>query len=145
MNLKAKINNDFKDALLSKDKMKSETLKLIKSEIKNREILNKTSDLSDVEIVGLLQKEAKKRSEMIEVYGKNNREDLVKNEQVEFDIISAYLPKTIGDDELGTLILSIKVDGDKMGDLIRKTKEAVSNRNLTVDGRKLADIVKQYL
>ena len=99
MSLKDKIENEYKNALKSKNKAEISTYRLILSGIKDLDILNRSGpnkkDTDDSDISKLLKKMIKQRSESIDVYKKNNREDLLKIEQQEVNILSAYLPKQL--------------------------------------------------
>mgnify|MGYP003351304938 CR=1 FL=1 len=108
MLLKAKIENDYKNALKSKDKNKISTYRLILSGIKDLDIANRSGpnkkDTDDEDIKKLLKKMIKQRSESIEIYKKNNRSDLLEVEENENKILSEYLP-SMGDVDV---ILSLR-------------------------------------
>ena len=101
MSLRDKIDNDYKNALKSKDKNKISTYRLILSGIKDLDINNRSGpnkkETDDEDIKKLLKKMIKQRSESIEVYKKNNRSDLLEIEQGEFDVLSEYLPKQLSE------------------------------------------------
>jgi len=103
MSLREKIENDYKSAVKSQDKSKISTYRLILSGIKDLDIANRSGpnkkDTDDSDINQLLKKMIKQRSESIEVYKKNKREDLFKIEQQEVDILLNYLPKQLSEDE----------------------------------------------
>ena len=85
MSLREKIETEYKSAVKSKDKSKISTYRLILSGIKDLDIKNRSGidkkDTDDSDISKLLKKMIKQRSESIEVYKKNNRDDLLKIEQ----------------------------------------------------------------
>ena len=93
--LKNKINLDYNEALKAKDKSKISTYRLILSAIKDLDISNRSGpnkkDTDDEDIKKLLKKMIKQRAESIDVYKKNNREDLLKVEETEHKILSSYL------------------------------------------------------
>ena len=99
MNLKDKIDLDYKNSLKSKDKTKISTYRLILSGIKDLDIANRSliekKETNNEDIKKLIKKMIKQRSESIDVYKKNNREDLLKVEQQEYEILSSYLPKQL--------------------------------------------------
>ena len=103
MSLREKIETEYKSAVKSKDKAKISTYRLILSGIKDLDIKNRSGidkkDTDDSDISKLLKKMIKQRSESIEVYKKNNRDDLLKIEQQEVEILSNYLPKQLSEDE----------------------------------------------
>ena len=103
MTLREKIENQYKNALKSKDKNKISTYRLILSGIKDLDIQNRSGpnkkDTDDGDIKKLLKKMIKQRVESIDIYKKNDRKDLLEVEQREFDILSSFLPKQMNDDE----------------------------------------------
>ena len=97
MSIKEKINDEYKTALKSKDKNKISTYRLILSGIKDLDISNRSGpnkkETDDEDIKKLLKKMIKQRNESVEIYKKNKREDLLKIEQGEIDLLSTFLPK----------------------------------------------------
>ena len=97
MSLKEKIENNYNNSLKSKDKVQISTYRLILSSIKDLDIANRSGpnkkETNDEDIKKLLKKMIKQRDESIEIYKKNNRQDLLSVEQKEHEIISAFLPK----------------------------------------------------
>ena len=104
MSIKEKINDEYKTALKSKDKNKISTYRLILSGIKDLDISNRSGpnkkETDDEDIKKLLKKMIKQRNESVEIYKKNKREDLLKIEQGEIDLLSTYLPKQLSEEEL---------------------------------------------
>ena len=103
MSLKEKIETNYSNSLKSKDKMKISTYRLILSSIKDLDIANRSGpnkkETDDEDVKKLLKKMIKQRDESIEIYKKNNREDLLLVEQKEHEIISAFLPKQLSEEE----------------------------------------------
>ena len=130
MSLKQTIENEYKNALKSKDKNKISTYRLILSSIKDLDIDNRSGpnkkETDDEDIKKLLKKMVKQRAESIDIYKKNNRSDLLDVEQSEFDILTSFLPKQLSDDETKKICseiisslgaTSIKEMGKVMGEL----------------------------
>ena len=130
MPLKDTIENEYKTALKSKDKNKISTYRLILSSIKDLDIVNRSGpnkkDTDDEDIKKLLKKMVKQRAESIDIYKKNNRNDLLEVEQNEYDILTGFLPKQLGEEETKKICAdliaklganSIKDMGKVMGDL----------------------------
>ena len=111
MSLKAKIEDDYKNALKSKEKNKISTYRLILSGIKDIDIANRSGpnkkDTDDDDIKKLLKKMIKQRSESIEIYKKNNRSDLLEVEENENKILSIYLPKQLSEEEVTNICQDI--------------------------------------
>ena len=103
MSLKETIETDYKNAVKSKDKIKISTYRLILSSIKDLDISNRSGpnkkETDDEDIKKLLKKMVKQRSESIDIYKKNNRADLLEVEQNEYNILTNYLPKQLGEEE----------------------------------------------
>ena len=94
MSLKEKIESNYKESLKAKDKIQISTYRLILSSIKDLEIANRLraekKDTDDDDIKKLLKKMIKQRTESIEIYKKNNRNDLLEVELKEHEIISNF-------------------------------------------------------
>ena len=103
MSLKETIEAKYKNSLKSKEKMQISTYRLILSSIKDLDIANRSGldkkETDDEDIKKLLKKMIKQRNESIEIYTKNNRQDLLEVEQKEFDLLSAFLPKQLNEVE----------------------------------------------
>ena len=103
MSLKDTIETEYKNALKSKDKTKISTYRLILSSIKDLDISNRSGpnkkDTDDDDIKKLLKKMVKQRAESIEIYKKNNRNDLLEVEQNEYEILTSFLPKQLSEED----------------------------------------------
>ena len=103
MSLKDKIETNYKNSLKSKDKAAISTYRLILSSIKDLDIANRSGpnkkETDDGDIKKLFKKMIKQRDESIDIYKKNDRQDLLAVEQKEHEIISAFLPKQLGEEE----------------------------------------------
>ena len=151
MSLKQTIETEYKNALKSKDKTKISTYRLILSSIKDLDIQNRSGpnkkETDDEDIKKLFKKMVKQRAESIEIYKKNNRTDLLEVEQNEYDIISSFLPKVLGDEETKKIckeiitklgVSSLKDMGKVMGEL----KKEYSDK---IDFAKAGSLIKELL
>ena len=151
MSLRDKIDNDYKNALKSKDKNKISTYRLILSGVKDLDINNRSGpnkkETDDEDIKKLLKKMIKQRSESIEIYKKNNRSDLLEIEQGELDILSEYLPKQLSEvDTEKTCKEIIKNSGaSSLKDMGRVMGELKKNHADTIDFSKAGQIIKNLL
>jgi uncharacterized protein len=105
--LRDDINNAVKEAMKAKNERALSTLRMVNSTLKNADIEARGAakpPLGDAEVLAILQKMIKQRQESVELYQKGGRDDLVKQEQEEIAIISAYLPKQMSDDEVKAAI-----------------------------------------
>ena len=110
MSLLVKINDNLKNAMKAHDKETVSVLRLLISAFKYEAINAKKDELSDVEVISVLQKQAKQRKDSIESYEKANRVDLVEKEQFELNVIESYLPKPLSDEDLTIMINEIIVE-----------------------------------
>src|SRR6201989_3452288 len=105
--LRDDINNAVKDAMRAKDERKLSTLRMVNSQLKNADIEARGQgkpQLSDEDILGLLQKMIKQRQESVELYDKGGRAELAAQEREEIAVISAYLPNQISHDEVKKVV-----------------------------------------
>ena len=108
MSLRNNIEEDYKKAIKNKEQDKINALRLIKSAIKDKDISSRSSEnkevISDTEILTLLISLIKQRKDSIEQFQKANRDDLIKNEQSEIDVINQYLPNQKSEEETETIV-----------------------------------------
>ncbi len=100
------INNALKEAMKAKNERAVSTLRMVNAALKNADIEARTTGkpLGDAEVLSLLQKMIKQRQESVELYKKGGRDDLMKQEEEEIAVISAYLPKQMSDAEVAAAI-----------------------------------------
>ena len=123
MSLKQTIENEYKNALKSKDKNKISTYRLILSSIKDLDIVNRSGpnkkETDDEDIKKLLKKMVKQRAESIDIYKKNNRTDLLEIEQNEYDILTSFLPKQLSEEETKKICADVisKIGANSLKDM----------------------------
>ncbi|MFC4376776.1 GatB/YqeY domain-containing protein [Nocardia halotolerans] len=99
--LKATLRADMTTAMKSKDKLRLATLRMLLAAIQNAEVSGtQARELSDEDVIAVLQKEAKKRNESATVYEQNGRGELAANERAEEEIIEEYLPTQLNEAEV---------------------------------------------
>ena len=151
MELKNKINLDYNEALKAKDKSKISTYRLILSAIKDLDISNRSGpnkkDTDDEDIKKLLKKMIKQRAESIDVYKKNNREDLLKIEENEYKILSDYLPKQLSEEETKKICSEVaqKLGANSIKDMGKVMGELKKNYSDTLDFSKAGSLLKEIL
>ena len=151
MDLKNKINLDYNEALKAKDKSKISTYRLILSGIKDLDISNRSGpnkkDTDDEDIKKLLKKMIKQRAESIDVYKKNNREDLLKIEENEHKILSSYLPKQLSDEETKKICSEVaqKIGANSIKDMGKVMGELKKSYSDTLDFSKAGSLLKEIL
>ena len=151
MSLKDTIENEYKTALKSKDRNKISTYRLILSSIKDLDIINRSGpnkkDTDDEDIKKVLKKMVKQRAESIDIYKKNNRADLLEVEQNEYEILSGFLPKQLGEEETkkicSDLIAKLGANSIKdMGKVMGELKKTYSDE---IDFAKAGPMIKDLL
>ena len=151
MDLKNKINLDYNEALKAKDKSKISTYRLVLSAIKDLDISNRSGpnkkDTDDEDVKKLLKKMIKQRTESIDVYKKNNREDLLKIEENEHQILSGYLPKQLNEDETKKICSEVaqKIGATSLKDMGKVMGELKKNYPDTLDFSKAGSLLKEIL
>ena len=151
MSLKDTIENEYKTALKSKDKNKISTYRLILSSIKDLDIVNRSGpnkkDTDDEDIKKLLKKMVKQRAESIDIYKKNNRNDLLEVEQTEYDILTGFLPKQLGEEETKKICADLiaKLGANSIKDMGKLMGELKKNYSDEIDFAKAGPMIKDLL
>jgi uncharacterized protein YqeY len=148
MALKEKLQNDLTEAMRARDEVRSSTIRMVLTAIKNEEVAGKEArDLSDAEVITVLSREAKKRREAAEAFeqaGANNR---AANEKAEGVIIAGYLPAQLSEAELKDLIASAIAETgatgpQQMGLVMKSIQPKIAGR---ADGGIVSSLVKAAL
>ena len=151
MSLKETIETEYKNALKLKDKAKISTYRLILSSIKDLDISNRSGpnkkETDDEDIKKLFKKMVKQRAESIEIYKKNNRLDLLEVEQNEYDILSSFLPKQLGDEDTKKICEEtiLKLGASSIKDMGKVIGELKKNYADEIDFSKAGALLKQLL
>ena len=151
MLLKETIETNYKNSLKSKDKMKISTYRLILSSIKDLDIINRSGlnkkETDDEDIKKLLKKMIKQRTESIEIYSKNNRQDLLDVEQKEFNLLSSFLPQQLNDEETKKICNDIisKLGASSIKDMGKVMGELKKQYPDNLDFAKAGPILKELL
>jgi uncharacterized protein len=150
MPLKQQIEDKLNNALKAKDKNTYPTLRLIISAIKDAEIAGRTKDkkeITDSDITAILKKMIKQRNESCEVYKKAGRSELLENETKEMDVISAFLPKQLSEEEVQKLCQEIvkSVGATSMKDMGKVMGALKSKHADKIDFSKVSAILKKLL
>ena len=151
MSLKDTIENEYKTALKSKDKNKISTYRLILSSIKDLDIINRSGpnkkDTDDEDIKKLLKKMVKQRAESIDIYKKNNRNDLLEVEQNEYDILTGFLPKQLGEEETKKICADLiaRLGANSIKDMGKVMGELKKTHSDEIDFAKAGPMIKNLL
>ena len=140
------LQNDLRKAQLARDETRVSTLRLLLSEIKNEEI-KKGGQLTDQDLVSVIQREVKKRKEAAEGFRKGGRENSALREEAELAVLQGYLPQQLSNEELTKLVdraineLRASSTAD-MGKVIGAVMDKVAGR---ADGGTVSALVKDKL
>ena len=151
MSLKQTIENEYKNALKSKDKNKISTYRLILSSIKDLDIVNRSGpnkkETDDEDIKKLLKKMVKQRAESIDIYKKNNRTDLLEVEQNEYDILTGFLPKQLGEEETKKICADLiaRLGANSIKDMGKVMGELKKTHSDEIDFAKAGPMIKDLL
>jgi uncharacterized protein YqeY len=148
--IKQQIEADLKKAMLAGDKSLVSVLRGLKSSILDAEISqgSREAGLNDAAVVTLLQKEAKKRGDAVELYANAGETERSENERYEQEVIKRYLPEMLGDAEIEVIVSAVieemggNVQKQQMGKVIAAVKEKTEGR---AEGAVIARVVQKQL
>lgn len=149
--LKLQLKNDLTAAMKAGNDVAKSTLRMALSAITNAEVAgDEAVELTDDQVIKVLQSEVKKRTESAEVYEQAGRTEAAIKERAEAEVLSAYLPAALSDDELTGVVqeevaraAAQGAEGMKaMGAVVKAVRERVGSG---ADGSKIADLVKAAL
>jgi hypothetical protein len=149
--LKLQLKNDLTAAMKAGNDVAKSTLRMALSAITNAEVAgDEAVELTDDQVIKVLQSEVKKRTESAEVYEQAGRTEAAIKERAEAEVLSAYLPAALSDDELAGVVqeevaraAAQGAEGMKaMGAVVKAVRERVGSG---ADGSKIADLVKAAL
>ena len=150
-NLKEQLHTDLTTAIKAKDSLTSGTLRMVLAAITNEEVSGKEARvLNDQDMITVLNREAKKRKEAATAYDDAKRPELADKERAELEIIQAYLPAALSDEDLAKIIASavaeVAASGatgpSAMGAVMKIVSPQVTGR---ADGGAVAAAVKSAL
>jgi uncharacterized protein YqeY len=146
MNLQAEISAALKDAMRAKDEAKLASLRLVLTAIKNREKEVRRS-LENPEIISLISTQIKQRKESIDHYRKAGRDDLLKAEESELQILQAYMPEELSAEEMSQALDEVisEVGAVSIKDMGKVMKAAMAKLAGRADGRVINEMVKAKL
>ena len=144
--LKQRIDQDTREALKKKDSLRLSVLRMLKSEIKYKEI-EKGSELSDDEVISVLSSSVKRRKDSIQQFEKGERDDLVSREKAELELVLKYLPEQLTEEELSQIInqaiKELNASGPSdLGKVMRQIMPEVRGR---ADGKRVNQMVSSQL
>ena len=146
MRLREIINQDIKNAMKAKETKKRDALRLLTSAFKQIEV-DERKELSDDDVIKIIQKQVKSRNDSITQYKQASRDDLVQVELDEIAFYMPYLPAQLSDDELSSAIKEIisKIGATTMKDMGKVMGMASKQLAGKADGKRINECVKVLL
>lgn len=151
--LKERLRADLTDSMKSQDKLRTATLRMLLAAIQTEEVSGKQArELSDAEVLKVLARESRKRSEAAEIYTQNGRGELAAEEHAEGRIIDEYLPTPLTDAEVADVVnTAIAQVAEEIGErpsvkqmgLVMKAATVIAEGR--ADGSRISAAVKQRL
>lgn len=144
--MRNQILEDLKNAMKAQDKTKLSVIRMVKSSIQMEE-LNKKRELADDEVIDVISKQIKTRKDSIKEFERGNRDDLINSTSKEIEILSAYLPKQLTEEEIMEIIdkvfEEVKPQSSKdMGKVMKVVTPLVKGK---ADMGKVSVIIKEKL
>lgn len=146
-----RLNDDLKEAMRNRDKVRLRTLRSLRSALKNKEIDQRESGvetvLSEQDQLSVLRKQVNQRKDSIEQYEEAGRDDLVQQEQEELDVLNEYMPAQMSDEELEETLRDIieEVGAESMADMGAVMGPAMGKLKGRVDGSRVQEMVQSLL
>ncbi|MDP2078561.1 MAG: GatB/YqeY domain-containing protein [Sulfuricurvum sp.] len=146
MSLKEQINTDIKTAMKEKEVVKRDALRLLSSAMKQIEV-DERKELSDEDIIKIIQKQVKQRNDSMTQYKEAGRDDLYEIEAAEAAIFETYLPKQLSDEELQAAIRAIitEVNATTLKDIGKIMAAASKSIGALADGKRINECAKKFL
>lgn len=146
MSLKDQLNTELKDAMKNKDKVRTETIRGLKSAIKYAEI-EAGAEFDDTGVLGVITKQAKQRRDSMAEYEKGHRPDLVAQESAELTILESYLPAQLSEAEIRVkaqaVIAELGITDVKgMGQVMKRLTTELKGQ---ADGKTINQVVRDLL
>ena len=147
MNLREKILEDIKTAMKNKEADRLGAVRFLQSAIKYREIELRPNAITDQDVIGVIKKMAKQRTDSISEFEKAGRQELADKEKYELTVLEAYLPAQMSADDVAKIVEEvIKAQGattmKQMGGVV---KEVMARTGGQADGKTVSDLVKSKL
>lgn len=144
--MRNQILEDLKAAMKAQDKMKLAVIRMVKSAMQMEE-LNKKRELTDEEVIDVISKQIKTRKDSIKEFEKGSRDDLIEATSKEIDILTAYLPKQLTDEEVMEIIEKVFAEikpesGKDMGKIMKAVTPLVKGK---ADMGKVSSIIREKL
>jgi len=139
---------DYKDAMKSADAVKKNTVNMVRAAIKQHEVDQRVTLEDDADIVKIIKKQVKMRNDALSDFVKAGRDDMVEGYKKEIEILKAYLPEEMGEEEIRAKVkeiadkLGLEANMKNMGVLMKSTMAELKDK---ADGSAVNKAVKEFL
>jgi uncharacterized protein YqeY len=142
-----KISAELKASMMAKDADRTGTLRMLKSAIGYLQIERKTENLTDADLLAVVQREAKKRRDSIEEFERGGRTELAAKEKIELKVLEEFLPKQLSPEEMEALVRSAiaETGATSKKDMGAVMKAAQAKSAGRADGKTLSLLVGKLL
>lgn len=144
--IKETLQDDWKNAIKSKDRFKANVISMAKSAIL---LIEKSGakDIDDAKVIEVIAKEVKQRRDSLVEFEKGNRQDLVEATKAEIEILLHYLPQQLTEDEIRKIVMESaeKLGASSMKDMGKLMADVRPQTSGRADGKLVSQIVKEYL
>lgn len=144
--IKEKLLNDLKEAMKDKNLIRKNTIQMVRAAVLQVE-KDKQIELTDEQVIEIIAKESKKRKDAEAEFEKSGREDLIKQNKEEMEILAEYLPKQLTEAEVESIVKEVIEETGAtsikdMGTVMKCAKEKIG---AAADGKTISDAVKKLL
>ena len=144
--IKEKLLNDLKEAMKDKNLIRKNTIQMVRAAVLQVE-KDKQIELTDEQVIEIIAKESKKRKDAEDEFEKSGREDLIKQNKEEIEILAEYLPKQLSVEEVEKIVKTVieETGATSMKDMGTVMKTAKEKIGASADGKTISDVVKKLL
>jgi uncharacterized protein YqeY len=145
--LEEKILNDYKEAMKSRDTLKSSVLSFLRAELMNTAVAKKKKALDDNEVVSVIKKQIKQRQDSIDQFTKGNRLEMAEKEKKEQEILKTYLPPELSVEEIKKIVAEaiVTTGASSIKDMGKVMKEVTAKIAGQADAKSVSDLVRESL
>jgi uncharacterized protein YqeY len=136
-----RLRNDLKDATRQRDQVRMDTIRMALTAFRNEEVARSRQALSEQDRYALLEKQIKQRRESAELFRQGNRPELAEKEEREAQILAAYLPARLTDDEIRAVVSKLIEENGK--DFRKVMPLASKETRGRADGKRVSEIVRE--
>lgn len=144
--IKEKLLNDLKESMKDKNLIRKNTIQMVRAAVLQVE-KDKQIELTDEQVIEIIAKESKKRKDAEAEFERSGREDLIKQNKEEIEILAEYLPKQLSVEEVETIVKTVieETGATSMKDMGTVMKTAKEKIGASADGRTISEVVKKML